>query len=450
MRNRHLNFTGNSGIMENPSFHDKKIPEPHEIDALVALFGHENLAEAADQALLMTSRFPHYGPGWKALGVALKMMGRSADALTPMQKAVLLTPKDVEAHYNLGVCLQNVGRLEEAETIYRQALQIDPSYVDAHNNLGILLHESGRLEEATSSFRNALRINPACANAQNNLDAIQKEIAQTTNHPSPYQLVDGRHGRFLVSPHDIYLGRAVIMYGEYGEIEWQFLDQLLLRGKDAIEVGANIGTHTVSMARKLAGMGRRLLAIEPQPVVFQNMCANLALNGLFNVLAENAACSNTQGWLTFEAPNYERDNNSGGISMREDGSGSQRVRSVRLDELVPPGFDTGLIKIDVEGFEQKVLEGATGIIAQNRPMLYLENDRIEKSKALIEWLWDAGYKLWWHIPMLFNPDNFAGKSENIYGNVASFNMLALPKESGITVSGLLPVEDSSLHPLQPL
>ncbi len=401
--------------MENSISHDRHNPEPHEIDSLILLFSQGNLTEAAAQALTMTSRFPHYGPGWKALGVALKMMGKSSDALIPIQKAALLTPEDVEVHYNFGVCLQDVGRLEEA----------------------------------ASSFRNALRIDPACAVAQKNLDAIQKELARNSNHPSPYQLVDCRHGRFLVNPHDIYLGRAMIMYGEYGEIEWQILDQLL-GGKDAIEVGANIGTHTISMAKKLASMGRRLLAIEPQPVVFQNMCANLALNGLFNVLAENAACSDTQGWLTFEAPNYEQDNNSGGVSMREDGSGSQRVRSARLDDLVPPGFDVGLIKIDVEGFEQRVLEGATSTIAQSRPILYLENDRIEKSKALIEWLWDAGYKLWWHIPPLFNPDNFSGKSENIYGNIASFNMLALPKESGITANGLLPlIEDSTFHPLRP-
>lgn len=400
--------------MENSISHGKHNPEPHEINSLILLFNQGNLTEAADQARAMTSRFPHYGPCWKALGVALKMMGKSADALASFQKAALLTPEDLEAHYNFGICLQDVGRLEEA----------------------------------ASSFRNALCIDPACAIAQKSLDAIQKEIAQNSNHPTnPYRLIDGRHGRFLVNPHDFYLGRAMIMYGEYGEIEWQILDALL-GGKDAIEVGANIGTHTISMAKKLASMGRRLLAIEPQPVVFQNMCANLALNGLFNVLAENAACSDKQGWLTFEAPNYEQDNNSGGVSMREDGSGSQRVRSARLDELVPPGFDVGLIKIDVEGFEQKVLEGATGTIAQNRPMLYLENDRIEKSKALIEWLWTAGYKLWWHIPPLFNPNNFAGKCENIYGNTASFNMLALPEESGITANGLPLIEDSNFHPLK--
>ncbi len=450
---------GQAMTMENPLQHQAS-PSLQEIDALVALFSQGRLAEAADSARAMTVRFPQYGFGWKALGAVYKQMGRSDDALVPMQKAALLTPGDVEVHYNLGVGLQDMGRLEEAEASYRQALNIDPDYADAHNNLGAVLHGLGRLEAAAASFRRALQFNPACMGAQANLDALQQETAQraaaggmqqaggpSSASDNPYRLVDARHGRFLVSPHDVYLGRAVILYGEYGEIEWQFLEQLMQDGKDAVEVGANIGTHTVSMARKLARMGRRLLAVEPQPVVFQNMCANLALNGLLNVVAENAACSDAPGWLTFEAPDYSRENNSGGVFMREDGGGSQRIRSVPLDQLVPGDFDVGLIKIDVEGFEQKVLEGATGTIARCRPAIYLENDRVERSKALIEWLWAAGYKLWWHIPPLFNPGNFAGKSENIYGNVASFNMLALPNETAIAVQGLTPVEDAGAHPL---
>jgi FkbM family methyltransferase len=264
----------------------------------------------------------------------------------------------------------------------------------------------------------------------------------------PYQLVKARHGWFLANPQDFYLGKALLTYGEYGEIEWQTLALLMRDGKDAIEIGANMGTHTVSMARKLAGMGRRLLAAEPQPVIFQNLCANVALNALFNVFAENAACSDTGGWLTFNAPDYRRQNNFGGISMRDDGQGNHRVRAVRLDDIVPDDFDVGLIKIDVEGFEQKVLEGATQTIARHRPFLYLENDRTDLSKPLIEWLWGANYKLWWHIPPLFNPGNFAEHAENIYGNTASFNMIAIPKEINTAIAGFAPVDNSDTHPLK--
>ena len=264
----------------------------------------------------------------------------------------------------------------------------------------------------------------------------------------PYQLVKGRHGWFLASPHDVYVGRAVLTYGESCEMEWQALDAMMRPGKDAIEVGSNIGTHTVTMERKLAGMGKRLLAVEPQPVVFQAMCANLALNALFNVAAENVACSSEAGTVTFEAPDYRKEANLGGVSMREDGIGSHHVRALRLDDLVPPDFNVGLLKIDVEGFEQKVLDGATATISRFRPYIYIENDRLDRSKALIEWLWAADYNLWWHIPPLFNPDNFAGNLTNIYGTIASFNMMCIPKEIDTTIDGLALVEDSDSHPLK--
>jgi FkbM family methyltransferase len=266
---------------------------------------------------------------------------------------------------------------------------------------------------------------------------------------TPYQLVKTRHGWFLANPVDVYLGRALLAYGECCEFESQMLDQLVRPGKDVIEVGANIGVHTIPMARKLEASGRRLLAVEPQPVIFQNLCANLALNGLLNTTVELAACSNQPGWLSFASPDYRQQGNFGGIAMQLDGVGNQRVRSLRLDDLVPANFDVGLVKIDVEGFERQVLEGAQGLLGRFRPFVYIENDRLEHSKALIEWLWAADYALWWHIPALFNPDNFAGNAENIYGNVASFNMVGMPKELKVVMQGFTPVEDADAHPLKP-
>lgn len=279
---------------------------------------------------------------------------------------------------------------------------------------------------------------------------------------NPYQLVEGRHGRFLANPNDFYIGGSLIAYGEYAEAEWQTLNQLLRLGKDAIEVGANIGAHSVAMARTLAGFRRRLLAIEPQPVIFQNLCANLALNGLLNVLAENAAISNTDSNLYFAVPDYRREgSNFGAVTMRQveraaEGATvgaesladipTQQVRTARLDDLVPDDFEVGLIKIDVEGFELQVLESAVQTIARHRPVLYVENDRPEKSQALIEWLWDAGYQLWWNELFLFNPENYRGNPENLYDAVGSMNMLALPTESTINIEGFPLITRSEYHP----
>jgi len=247
----------------------------------------------------------------------------------------------------------------------------------------------------------------------------------------------------------MYVGNAIGNYGEYGEIEFEFMHKLLRPGHDAVEVGANMGSHTVPLARAMAAIGRRLLAVEPQPVVFQNMCANVALNRLLNVQAENCACADAPGWLSFEPQDYTAVGNFGGVSMTNAPAvrpGVQRVRSVPLDDLLDDSWNVGFLKIDVEGFEQQVLQGARNTIARCQPFIYVENDRIEKSKDLIEWLWAAGYKLWFHMPTLFNANNFAQNAQNLYGNIVSINMLAVPLHTQVDI-GQPPLTDSSFHPL---
>ena len=63
---------------------------------------------------------------------------------------------------------------------------------------------------------------------------------------------------------------------------------LIEPGDVVVDVGADIGALTVPLARAVGPAGR-VLAFEPQPTVFQNLCANLALNDLLHVQAFNAA-----------------------------------------------------------------------------------------------------------------------------------------------------------------
>lgn len=260
----------------------------------------------------------------------------------------------------------------------------------------------------------------------------------------PFRLVNGRHGCMLVNPHDQYVGRAVLHYGEYGEIEFQILRQLMTRPGAIVEVGANIGTHTIPLARLAAEQKRKVFAFEPQPVIFQNMCANLALNGIGNVTALPFACGARREILHFPPQDYFAEGNFGGVSMGRGGEGVA-VTCVTLDEILA-GQPVSLMKLDVEGMELEVFKGAEKTIAASRPYLYAENDRQEKSRALIEWLWAREYRVWWHTPPLFNLHNFFSVSDNIYPNLASCNILALPREHQMAVANLREVTDPDWHP----
>jgi FkbM family methyltransferase len=248
-------------------------------------------------------------------------------------------------------------------------------------------------------------------------------------------LRDCRLGRFLYFPRDRYIGRALDLYGEFCHFEGEVFAGILRQGDFAIEVGANIGAHTVHLAR-LVGPRGAVLALEPQRIIFQMLCANLALNEIYNVYTYRAAAGRASGTLKVPPVDYTGTGNFGGISLRGVAQGED-VPLLRLDDMTLSSVR--LLKIDVEGMEGDVLEGAHGLVARHRPILYVENDRVESSAALIARIEALGYALWWHTPPLFNPDNFAGNPQNVFGRLVSINMLCVPREMPSIVPRLRPV-----------
>jgi len=204
----------------------------------------------------------------------------------------------------------------------------------------------------------------------------------------------------------------------------------------------------VGLAKAAAERGERMEVFEPQPVIFQNLCANIALNGLRNVRAWPFACGDKTLTLSFAEPDYSRPGNFGGVSMSSENPSSRKISvpCVRLDDVL--GEDpVALMKIDVEGFELAALRGSQGILDRWRPILYVENDRVDESRELIEWLWSRDYRLFWHIPPLFNKRNYFGHAVNRFGNIASFNMFCIPKEFAANIDGLDEIVDATRHPL---
>ena len=95
-------------------------------------------------------------------------------------------------------------------------------------------------------------------------------------------IVEAKHGCFLYNKNDLFIGRSLECYGEWCEPGLDILLQCANSGGIILDIGANIGTHTVALARKV-GTNGRVIAFEPQRVVYQNLCANVSLNRLINV-----------------------------------------------------------------------------------------------------------------------------------------------------------------------
>src|SRR5256885_16943119 len=84
-----------------------------------------------------------------------------------------------------------------------------------------------------------------------------------------------RHGMMLYNINDQFQGRMLDKYGEYSEGEVDSFAQLLKPGMTVVEVGANIGSHTLAFA-PLVGSHGRVVAFEPHPGIFPMLCATLA------------------------------------------------------------------------------------------------------------------------------------------------------------------------------
>lgn len=259
-----------------------------------------------------------------------------------------------------------------------------------------------------------------------------------------YEVIEARHGRFLVNPQDMYMGRSMRTYGEFSELEWAMLNQILRPGMFAVEAGANMGALTVPMARKI-GLGGMLYAFEPQLAIFQQLCSNLALNDLMNVQAFHAGCGAAPGVLPIIRPDPGREANFGGYTLdRLTGKSSLQIRVEALDKILDiPHLH--LIKADVEGMEVDVLKGAAELVRTHRPVLYLEANA-DDAPALIDYVLGLDYKMWWHLPPFFNAENHAGHGENIFGAITSKNVFCLPAESSVAVNASRPVTGPDDHP----
>jgi len=247
-----------------------------------------------------------------------------------------------------------------------------------------------------------------------------------------------RTGPMLYNKNDIYAGGALRKYGEFSWLERELFEQIVHPGQVVVEAGANIGAHTVGLS-KMVGPSGVVLAFEPLRIVFQTLCANLALNQCANVGAFHEALGASDGEILAPAPNPALRKNFGGFTLRGVSHGD-KVRLRRLDSLDLAACH--FLKIDVEGMEAEVLAGARNTILNCRPTLYLENDRPERSKELIELVFSLRYDVFWHLPPLFNPDNFAGDAENIFPGIASINMLCTPSEAKVSIEGARRVTSS--------
>lgn len=251
-----------------------------------------------------------------------------------------------------------------------------------------------------------------------------------------------REGWMIYNKHDTYVGKSLEVYGEFSDGEVDVFRKLIPSGGWVVEIGANIGAHTIAYAN-IVGKNGVVVAFEPQRLLYLTLCGNVAINSLAYVYCRNQAVSDIAGELKVPVVNPDADVSFGSFNIEEFDLGGDMTPVITLDSLALSRCD--FVKIDVEGMEPKVLAGGQEFIKKHRPILYVENDRRVHRDPLIQTISAMDYTMYWHLPPLFNPENNAGVSENIFGQLRSTNMLCIPREKGPAIHGLEVIDPSKQY-----
>ena len=173
-----------------------------------------------------------------------------------------------------------------------------------------------------------------------------------------------------------YIQKIIDDTGKPYEVE--MLEDMLQRTKEndlILDIGTNIGNHTIC----LAANGRKVCGFEANPKMFELAQVNVALNQLQNrVQIHCCGISDKEERANFAA---EIPTNFGAMRLQQTQDGGIVCHSLDSFNFSEP---IKMIKIDVEGMEDKVLRGAQNLIEKNRPILYLEAQRFEEFKRIDE------------------------------------------------------------------
>jgi FkbM family methyltransferase len=223
------------------------------------------------------------------------------------------------------------------------------------------------------------------------MSATAKAESQVPEFPGSDLYREARQRVRSLFPQSVLNWREARFYGRYGEVELHLLEFLCRRDQDAIDVGANDGCYVHYLRRH----ARQVIAFEPMP----SLARMLRRKFRRGVVVESMALSDTAGTVSLRMPVVDGVVVTGCSTVSSAASATypaHRAIEVPMDRLDSVyGGEVGFIKIDVEGHEQAVLDGAIETIRRCRPRMLVEVDErlalggLARAKAYFR---DLGYR----------------------------------------------------------
>jgi FkbM family methyltransferase len=306
------------------------------------------------------------------LGATELACDRREQALAQFFLANSLDPENIEAVANLGTLLAHMNRTREAiPYLQRAASQVkDP-------NQRATLHKL--LEQSGNKFAESVL---AEARPTQEKSVPTQSPAAPTVRPPVYMgdnialLCTTNYNKMFVDTRDLLIAPWLLMHGEWEPEETELVKKLIKPGDVFVDVGANLGYYSLIAARAGAS---HVYAFEAQPSTYELLGKNVIINWMTKfITCENLAVYSHRTDLEFFVRNRYPGNSSLGFTPADqlekwfDTATPVKVHTVSIDDYFadkPEKID--LIKVDVEGAEPAVFEGARRTLTRNRDIRIL-------------------------------------------------------------------------------
>lgn len=208
------------------------------------------------------------------------------------------------------------------------------------------------------------------------------DLAYRRVRPKGIVLIDVERNKMYVNADDVSIAPSLLMDGVWEKFKTELLKKIIKEGMVVVDIGANIGYYSL-IAAKLVGKSGIVYAFEPEPSNYELLCKNIEVNNYTNVIPVRKAISDKNGkvnlWFEKERmvnPSFSKENvlDASKHESLEKG-GFIEVETISLDDFFEnkvKNYKVDFIKVDTEGAEGLMVDGAEKILKNNNLKIIME------------------------------------------------------------------------------
>ncbi len=237
---------------------------------------------------------------------------------------------------------------------------------------------------------------------------------------------DTRYGEVRTFDEADLVSRFLVEYGEWSYLEILFLSQFKGQFRIAYDIGAYLGTFSLSFAQELTP--NKIVSVEANPKVWDafeyNIEQNLSCPGVFYRGALGKENTEIKAFYVNDDPD-----NNGALTLLGDADCSHDGKVLNipcrtLKNLRDEQGDYDFLKLDIEGMELQVLQTDQKWLIENKPVVWAECNQDKRALKLLDFFLWAGFDVYYYAYPAYNPGNYKNSKKVLFPFAYEAGLLA--------------------------